>query len=218
MKNWKNGSRMIPDAFFVFKEVGSGDDNIDRESQSHYNYSSIAGREPTGQPGDHLFGSSEPTTRRGVRPSVGGGISKGAAPTETPLWSVCPEKTTSAELTMQNAVQAPESKRLSRATSTRIPEVAERNSSDHLTRVKETNRITEKTASGIGVNVIRSGRELAKTGMIVSTTTMLLTGFRFLKPLNPLHRLAGVAFLGFALWHVVQNEKIVRSKHVTRQV
>jgi hypothetical protein len=63
-----------------------------------------------------------------------------------------------------------------------------------------------------GINILRSGRELAKTGMIASTTAMLLTGFRFLKPLNPLHRLAGVAFLGFALWHVVQNEKIVRKK------
>ncbi len=63
-----------------------------------------------------------------------------------------------------------------------------------------------------GLNLLRSGRELAKTGMIASTTTMLLTGFRLVKPLNPLHPLAGVAFLGFALWHVVQNEKIVRRK------
>ena len=67
-------------------------------------------------------------------------------------------------------------------------------------------------ASKRGVKILRSGREMAKTGMIASTTAMLLTGFRFVKPLNPLHRLAGVAFLGFALWHVLQNEKVARKK------
>ncbi|MFC1596756.1 hypothetical protein ACFL5Q_02310 [Planctomycetota bacterium] len=67
-------------------------------------------------------------------------------------------------------------------------------------------------ASKRGVNILRSGREVAKTGMIASTTAMLLTGFRLVKPLNPLHRFAGVAFLGFALWHVLQNEKVARKK------
>lgn len=68
----------------------------------------------------------------------------------------------------------------------------------------------DQEVSRKGVNILRNGRELAKTGMIAATTTMLLTGFRFVKPLNPLHRFAGVAFLGFALWHVVQNEKVVK--------
>ncbi len=86
-----------------------------------------------------------------------------------------------------------------------------------LTRAKQEDRITDSVPPRKGINIARSGKELAKTGMIASATAMVLTGFRFIRPLNPLHRLAGVAFLGFSLWHVVQNEKVVRRKNRGRR-
>ncbi|MEO5333138.1 MAG: hypothetical protein H7839_14045 [Magnetococcus sp. YQC-5] len=58
--------------------------------------------------------------------------------------------------------------------------------------------------------VRKTGRELVKTGMVASLTTVLLTGFRVLRPLNPLHTVAGVLFVGFSLWHMMQNEKRTR--------
>lgn len=99
-----------------------------------------------------------------------------------------------------------------RAQDVRPPETAERGSSGHLTTTQKAALIQKSRASGGGINILRSGREFAKTGMIASATTMVLTGFRLLKPLNPLHRVAGVAFLAFTVWHVAQNEKIVRRK------
>lgn len=113
---------------------------------------------------------------------------------------------------MQKAVQIAESNRLPRVAKARVPPAAARNRAGHLTRAKGAATMENRGVVRRGLNLLRSGRELAKTGMIASTTTMLLTGFRLVKPLNPLHPLAGVAFLGFALWHVVQNEKIVRRK------
>lgn len=56
----------------------------------------------------------------------------------------------------------------------------------------------------------KTGREFAKTGMVASLTTVVLTGFRVLRPLNPLHTVAGVLFVGFSLWHMLQNEKRTR--------
>ncbi|MEO5331088.1 MAG: hypothetical protein H7839_03630 [Magnetococcus sp. YQC-5] len=60
----------------------------------------------------------------------------------------------------------------------------------------------------------RVGHELSKTGMIASLTVIALTGFRILKPMLPLHPLAGMAFIGFALWHVYQKDhRVVHLKH-----
>ncbi|MBF0583940.1 MAG: hypothetical protein HQL80_06860 [Magnetococcales bacterium] len=53
----------------------------------------------------------------------------------------------------------------------------------------------------------RVGHELSKTGMIASLTVIALTGFRVLKPMMPLHPMAGLAFIGFALWHVYQKDQ-----------
>jgi len=86
-----------------------------------------------------------------------------------------------------------------------------------LTRAKQEDIISERATPGTRINIVRSGKELVKTGMIASATAMVLTGFRLVKPLNPLHRFAGIAFLGFSLWHVVQNEKIAKRKHLGRQ-
>lgn len=62
-----------------------------------------------------------------------------------------------------------------------------------------------------GVRVVETfrkpGREFAKTGMVASLTAVVLTGMRVLKPLNPLHTVAGYLFVGFSLWHMMQNEK-----------
>ncbi|MBF0161214.1 MAG: hypothetical protein HQL88_02905 [Magnetococcales bacterium] len=59
----------------------------------------------------------------------------------------------------------------------------------------------------------RVGHELSKTGMIVSLTIVALTGLRILRPMMPLHPIAGVALVGFALWHVYQkDQRAVHSK------
>lgn len=55
----------------------------------------------------------------------------------------------------------------------------------------------------------RVGHELSKTGMIASLTVIALTGFRILKPMLPVHPIAGIAFIGFALWHVYQKDQRV---------
>lgn len=77
---------------------------------------------------------------------------------------------------------------------------------------------TKNTYSG-KLNLKRSKKELAKTGMIASMTTVTLTGFRVIKPLAPLHPIAGVLFLGFTLWHIWENEKIVKgnSKKIIKE-
>ncbi|MEO5364184.1 MAG: hypothetical protein H7838_11265 [Magnetococcus sp. DMHC-8] len=61
----------------------------------------------------------------------------------------------------------------------------------------------------------RIGHELSKTGMIASLTVIALTGFRILKPMLPVHPIAGLAFIGFALWHVYQKDQ--RTVLVTEQ-
>ena len=47
---------------------------------------------------------------------------------------------------------------------------------------------------------------VSKTGMIASLTVIALTGSRILKPMLPLHPIAGMAFIGFALWYVYQKD------------
>ena len=117
---------------------------------------------------------------------------------------------------MQNTVQVTAPNCLFPVGNVSIPQVAEQNGGGRLTRAQNAatieKRDEEKVAPRRRVSFFRSGKELAKTGMIASTTTMALTGLRILKPLNPLHRFAGIAFLGFTLWHVVQNERVVRRK------
>ncbi len=62
----------------------------------------------------------------------------------------------------------------------------------------------------------RVGHELSKTGMIASLTVIALTGFRILKPMLPLHPIAGMAFIGFALWHVYQKDQRVVQLETSR--
>ena len=59
----------------------------------------------------------------------------------------------------------------------------------------------------------RVGHELSKAGMIVSLTTVVLTGLRVLRPMMPLHPISGMALIGFAIWHIYQkDQRVVHSK------
>lgn len=53
----------------------------------------------------------------------------------------------------------------------------------------------------------RRNREFVKTGMAVSMTALALTGFKIVKPMNPLHKWSAIALLAFTGWHVYQNER-----------
>jgi len=53
----------------------------------------------------------------------------------------------------------------------------------------------------------RRYREMVKVGMISSVTVCVLTGFRIVRPFNPLHTVSGVTFLALALLHTLQNDR-----------
>lgn len=61
------------------------------------------------------------------------------------------------------------------------------------------------------------GHEISKTGMVASLTVIALTGFRVLKPMMPLHPLAGMAFIGFALWHLYQKDQRIAYSEALQQ-
>ncbi len=54
-------------------------------------------------------------------------------------------------------------------------------------------------------NILR-GKEVMKAGMAASLATTFLTGFRILRPMK-FHPIAASIFLGFALAHILMNEK-----------
>ncbi|MBF0248759.1 MAG: hypothetical protein HQL36_11935 [Alphaproteobacteria bacterium] len=58
----------------------------------------------------------------------------------------------------------------------------------------------------------RKGRELSKIGMTASLATLVLTGFKILRPMAPAHPIAAIAFLAFTAWHVYENEKVFKGR------
>lgn len=79
-----------------------------------------------------------------------------------------------------------------------------------------TGRITPQTSQPKR-RIRRAGHEISKVGMIASLTIIALTGFRVLKPMLPLHPLAGMAFIGFALWHVYQKDQRIAYSEALQQ-
>lgn len=82
---------------------------------------------------------------------------------------------------------------------------------DHVPRGKAVQKIAG--GSPPKLNKFRKGRELSKFGMASSLTALVLTGFRIVRPMTPLHHpIASVAFLIFAAWHLYENEKPFKKK------
>ncbi|MBF0438659.1 MAG: hypothetical protein HQL93_06005 [Magnetococcales bacterium] len=78
-----------------------------------------------------------------------------------------------------------------------------------LMKLEKPSRSMVRVVPVIG-EIRKPGREFAKTGMVASLTAVTLTGFRVLRPLNPLHTVSGILFLGFTIWHMLHNEKVTR--------
>ena len=49
--------------------------------------------------------------------------------------------------------------------------------------------------------------ELLKMGLVASLTTVALTGFRVVKPMNPAHTIAAAAFLALTALHTLHYHK-----------